>query len=279
MHHLQDAALLGVKGQVIAGIGKIVAHHLMDTVTHLDVDRVYAGILDGQRLLFGDDGVFFCKHFTGLRVSDGLGGAQAGNAVGHAQLLVIFVAAHAHQVIALGVKKQIAQQYPGAVLCGGFAGFLPAVNLQQRVRFGLDVGIAMGDGGCQALVVAQQVKQLLVGAIAQSAQNNGHRQLARAVDAHPQPVVAVGLIFDPGSPVGDDLAGEQLFAGFVDLLCKVDAGGTHQLADNHAFRAVDDKGAMLGHQGKVTHEDLAFLDFSGLLVLEPDKDLQRRRIG
>ena len=36
---------------------------------------------------------------------------------------------------------------------------------------------------------------------------------------------------------------------------------------------------MVGHEGKVAHKNVGFLDFTGLLILQADKHLQRRCVG
>src|ERR1019366_4601032 len=46
------------------------------------------------------------------------------------------------------------------------------------------------------------------------------------------------------------------------------AGRTHQLAHHDTLGAVDDEGALLGHDGEVAHEDRLFLDLSGFGVQE-----------
>ena len=68
-------------------------------------------------------------------------------------------------------------------------------------------------------------------------------------------------------------------SGLIQRDVKIDAGGADELADNDAFRAVDDKGTMVGHEGKIAHENVGFLDLAGFTVLETDKDLERGRIG
>ena len=61
-----------------------------------------------------------------------------------------------------------------------------------------------------------------------------------------------------------------------------------ELAHDHAFRAVDDEGAVLGHQRNVAEENFLLLDVADALVAalrifvidsQPDSDLQRRRVG
>ena len=139
--------------------------------------------------------------------------------------------------------------------------------------------VAALEGGHQALVRAQKVHDLLIGAVAQRAQDQRDGQLARPVDAHPQNVVGIGFVLQPRAAVGDDRGGKQVLAGLVDLVFVVHAGGAHQLADDDAFRAVDDKGAVLGHEGEVAHEYVGFLDFAGLAVFQAHKHLQRGGVG
>ena len=55
----------------------------------------------------------------------------------------------------------------------------------------------------------------------------------------------------------------------------VDAGRTDQLGNDDALGAVDDEGAGVGHQGKVAHVDIRFLDFAGDLVDEAGAYPQR----
>ena len=59
----------------------------------------------------------------------------------------------------------------------------------------------------------------------------------------------------------------------------IHAGGPDDLGDHHPLRAVDDKRAGVGHQGKVPHKDLLLLNLLGLLVPQADLDLQWGGIG
>ena len=54
----------------------------------------------------------------------------------------------------------------------------------------------------------------------------------------------------------------------------VNAGGTHQLADDNTLCAVDDEGARLSHQGEVAHEDLMLRDLFLFLIIKADSHLQ-----
>ena len=56
-----------------------------------------------------------------------------------------------------------------------------------------------------------------------------------------------------------------------------EAGGAVQLADDDALGAVDDEGALRGHQGQFAHEDLFLL--GGLFLLEEEGDMEGRAVG
>ena len=53
-----------------------------------------------------------------------------------------------------------------------------------------------------------------------------------------------------------------------------DPGRAMHLADDHAFRAVDDEGTVLRHQGHVAHVDVLFLDIENRLGLGFGIDLE-----
>src|SRR5436189_4392853 len=55
------------------------------------------------------------------------------------------------------------------------------------------------------------------------------------------------------------------------------AGRTMQLADNDAFSAIDDEGALRRHEREFAHEDLLF--FHSLLFMQMESDIERSAIG
>ena len=52
------------------------------------------------------------------------------------------------------------------------------------------------------------------------------------------------------------------------VLLEVDAGRADELRDDDTLGAVDDEGALVGHQREVAHEDRLALDLAGLVVHE-----------
>ena len=204
------------------------------------------------------------------------------------QLLVVLIAAHVRQIVALGVEEQRVDEARGGFHRRRLARTQLVVDLDQRlIAAGLvavlalvvDGGRVAGDGRGNALVIAEQADDLLVRLDAHGAQQHRHRQLAGAVDAGEHDAVGVGLVLDPRAAVGDHLGGIQRHAGLVDGLGIVDARRTNQLRDDDALRAVDDERAVLGHQREVSHEHLGFLDLMGVAVGQTHRHLQRRGVG
>src|ERR1035437_1299974 len=70
-------------------------------------------------------------------------------------------------------------------------------------------------------------------------------------------LLGVVLEFPPRAAVRNDLPEEigAVVRGFVKH-----AGGAVQLADDHAFGAVDHERAVIGHQGNIAEENFLFLD-------------------
>ncbi len=273
---LTDAALLRIK---VHELGHI--HHVIGEYFDLHAVELQYNLVDA--LVVQLVGPLTGEHLAGL------GDDLAGHGVGHGggqglihqagpdrQLLVELVAAHGGQVVAPGVEEQGVEQALGGVHRGGLAGAQLAVDLQQRVLIGF-AGVLL-QGGNDAGILTEQLEDLGVGLGAHRTDQAGDGQLAVLVDAHVEGVVQVGLILQPGAPVGDDGGGVGDAAGLVLGVGVIDAGGADDLGDDDALGAVDDEGAGLGHQGEVAHEDLLLLDLLGLLVAQAHPHLDGRGV-
>jgi hypothetical protein len=128
-------------------------------------------------------------------------------------------------------------------------------------------------------------QDLLVTLQPEGTQEDGPGDLPLAVDADVQDfLLLVVLELHPRASIRDDLRQE----GPWSRLGEEDSGGAMQLADDDAFRTVDDEGAGIRHQRDVAEVDLFLLGVThhalpGLRVLvideEAEGDLQRHRIG
>ena len=117
------------------------------------------------------------------------------------------------------------------------------------------------------------------------------RDLAAAVDARIHDVLGVELDVEPGAAIGNDAGGEQQLARRMRLALVVieeHAGRAMHLRDDDALGAVDDEGAVVGHERNVAHVDILLLDVldrlgAGLFVDiehdQPQRHLERRGIG
>ena len=136
---------------------------------------------------------------------------------------------------------------------GGDVAAQPFRHQVHREAFLLDV---------EHVLVEEQAEDFLRGVV-QGAQQHRGRQLAAAVDAHPRGVLGVELEVEPGAAVGDDAGVVEDLAGGVGLALVVveeDARRAVQLRHHHALGAVDDEGAVLGHERDLAHVDVLLLD-------------------
>ena len=144
----------------------------------------------------------------------------------------------------------------------------------------LDVLQFFGLLDAQFLDFIKQLEDVRVGAVAEGAEEGGGEEFAAPlfpVQIDVKHVAGVELRLVPGAAVGDDAEGMEglavgMLAGF-----KGQTGRAVQLADDDPFGAIDDEGALRGHQGQLAHEH--FFLFRPLFLLEQKGDMQRRAVG
>ena len=133
--------------------------------------------------------------------------------------------------------------------------------------------------------VVKRLENFRVGLEAQRAQEHRAVEFPLAVDADVQQILVVVLELHPAAAVGNDLAEEIALRGNA---LEEDAGRAVQLGNDDALGAVDDEGAVVGHQRNFAEEDLLLLDVAdglgagfGILVEngQPDGHLERGGIG
>src|SRR5216684_3168640 len=118
-----------------------------------------------------------------------------------------------------------------------------------------------------------------------------HRNLAAAVDARIDDVLGIELDVEPGTAIRNDAGGKQELAGGMGLALVVieeHAGRAVHLRDDHPLGAVDDEGAVIGHERNVAHVDILLLDVLDRLCArlfvdiehdEAQRHLEGRRVG
>ena len=131
------------------------------------------------------------------------------------------------------------------------------------LAFGVDLPGQLAVVRCDRVDRVEGLEDLLVGAQAEGAQEDGAQELALAVDADVEGVLLVVLELHPAAAVRNDLAEE---VGAVVRRLKEDAGRTVELRDDDALGAVDDEGAVLRHQRDVAEEDFLLLHVAQVLT-------------
>ena len=193
------------------------------------------------------------------------------------ELLVELIPAHHGQVVPPGVEEQPGHQGLGRLHRRGLAGTETAVNLQHSVLVAL-AGVLF-QGGHNPGIVPEAVQNLLVCFQTDGPKEAGDGNFPVFVDADPEKLVGVGLIFQPRAPLGNHLGGEDGEIRLdIHLVAVVHAGRADNLGDHDPLRAVDNEGAGVGHEGEIPHEDLLLLDLFRLLVPQADLHLQRRGV-
>ena len=126
---------------------------------------------------------------------------------------------------------------------------------------------------------------------AKRVKQRGHRDLAAPIDARIDDVLGVELDVEPRAAIGDDAGGEQKLARGMALALVVieeHARAAMHLRDDDALGAVDDEGAVRGHERHVAHVHVLLLDVLDRLGLglgidvehdEAQRHLERRRVG
>ena len=280
---LVDAALLHVEGEEALCVHAAVGDDLdllglfLQGVLDLQHDQVHTGVVGLLSHLAGDLGIGLDQHLAGQRVHHVLSGHKADDAAGQRQLLVHLIAAEPGQIVTARVEEQHVDLAGSGLHRGRLAGAQLAVNFQQA--FVLVLGGILFQGGQDALVVAEEVQDILVGGQAQCTAQHGDGQLAVLVDADIEHVGGIGLILQPCAAVGVHGGAVQVVAHLILGIAVEHAGRTDQLADDRTLCTVDYKGAGVGHQGEVTHEDLLILHLAGLLVQQTGGDAQGCCIG
>ena len=274
---LVDAALGRVERKELFRVHRAVGEHLHFLAVHRQVHQAYARGLGGGGRLFAHLFARGGQQLARQRGNDVARSHMAGNALGKRQLLVHFIAAKARKVIPARVKEQAVQMALRALHRGGLARAQLAVRLQQALF--LAGGGVFGQGGLNALVVAEEIADARVVAQAQSAQEHRHRNFAVFINAHIEHIVRICLKLKPCAAVGVHGGGKQLFARFVVAFAEIHARAAHQLRDNHALGAVVQERAGIRHQREIAHEDLLLFHLARLFVQQACGDAQRRGIG
>ena len=265
----------------IEGVANIGAD--IDVVDVEDRNFRVAGLVQRFEHLIGNLGAGFRVDFTGLRidqifcqiVTDQL-------VVGHPQRFETF----------LGELARL----PHGYLLAGLDHHRTGIGIDQIV----DCLIAAHPVRIERhppTVLRPLVKDLLVEGVedllaihAEREHQRRHRNLPAAIDARIYDVLGVELDVEPRPAIGNDSRRKQELArrmGLALVVIEEHTGGAVHLRHDHALGAVDDEGAIVGHERYVAHVHVLLLDVldracRGFLIDvehdQPQRHLERRRI-
>ena len=236
-----------------------------------------AGLFDLVCLLGGDDVTGVGEELTGLHVDDFAGELFAGQTLGDTELLIIFIAAYAGQVVAAGVEEQVVEVLFRSLDSRRLARTQSLVDFQEC--FFTVLGGVLLEGRKDPLVRTEEIENLFVAGKTEGTNKGRDRDLSVLVDADIEHIVLVGLVFEPGTSVRDNGGRVEFLTGLVMGHTIIYTGGTDQLRNDGTFRTVDDEGTAFRHDRELAHLDDRLLDESGLLVGETRSQMDAGRIG
>ncbi|MBA7649786.1 hypothetical protein ES703_57584 [subsurface metagenome] len=123
------------------------------------------------------------------------------------------------------------------------------------------------------IISREKVKQLLIVAVPDGAEQRGDGNFPFAIYLGGQNVTVAGLEFQPGTAGGYQFGRTEFTTrGDVFLDSEVDARRAQELAHHHPFRTAGDKGTLGCHQWYVSQENVLFFNLPGLFdqQLYPD---------
>ena len=274
---LVDAALLDIKGEEALCVHTAVGDDLDLLALDAQNNGIHTGSICLLGQLTGDLAIGLNDDLAGQGSNDVLSGNKAGDAAGQRQLLVHLVAAETRQVVAARIEEQHVDLVGSGLHRGGLAGTQLAVDLQQALV--LVLGGVLLQSGQDALILAEEVQDLLIRGKAQRTAQHGDGQLAVLIDTDIEHVGGIGLVLQPCTAVGVHGCAVQVVAHLIFGISVEYAGRTDQLADDGTLSTVDHKGARIGHQREVAHENFLVLDLAGLLVQQTGSHAQGGSVG
>ena len=231
-------------------------------------------LVNGINHVFRDVRISRNDDLARLFVNEGICEHLAEDAAAPAELLRQLVAADRREVVALRIEEQALEQLAGIVDRDRLAWAQAVVDDLERFVRRIDFRI-MRERRADALVAVEQLEDFFIRAVAEGADEERDRHLARAVNADPDDVAGIRLELDPCAAVRDDRRVVELLARRVDGLAVVSTRRAHELADDDALRTIDDERARVRHAREIAHEDFLLLDLAGLPVDEADIDPHR----
>ncbi len=96
-------------------------------------------------------------------------------------------------------------------------------------------------------IIIKKTQNIIIMPITYGTQKHRYRQFAGTVHTGINHIINISFKFKPGTAVRNNRTGKEHFAAEIYLAVKIDAGRTHQLADDHTLRPVNNKRPVFCH--------------------------------
>ncbi len=236
----------------------------------------YARLFDLTRLFIGDELSLVGDYFSGKRISNGSGQIVSGYTRTDTQLLIIFVTSETCKIVTLCVEEKTVEVILSAFHRRWFARAELFINFKESFLTVL-CGILLEDSLVEPFVRTEKLLYLNVRSAAEGTDKGGKRDLPVFVYADICNVVGIHFVFKPRAPVGDNGSLEEILACLILFKSVVNAGGTNELRNDNALRAVDNESSAVGHKREIAHEYFVFLNDACFLV--PERSLYSQWSG
>ena len=89
----------------------------------------------------------------------------------------------------------------------------------------------------------------------------------------------IGLQFNPRAAIGNNGSGEDISAALVNGFIIIRAWRTNELADDNAFRAVNNESTVGSHEGEIAHKDFLITNFPFRTIMELNANTNRSSVS
>ncbi len=274
---LMDSEFFRIAVNKVCDVNHKVAQHLDIALFCLNYNTRNSRVLNGIRHLTRNGFACAAEYFAVCLIDDILCEDMADNTVAEGKLLIKFITADLGKIIAARIKQHRIDQAVCRLHRERFAWTNLLVEFEKTGL--VAVGRILRKCSTKLRLVAEDLKNLVVGAKSKGTKQNGYRHFSRAVNTDPEHIVHIGLIFEPCAAVRDHRAGIHLLAELILVDSVIDTGRADQLRDNDTLCAIDDKRSVVRHDRHIAHKNFLFGNsLVILLVVQTDTNLQRSRV-
>ena len=292
---LANAAIEKLVADDLFGPAGVVREYLDNfAVVKIDRNLVYCRVFDLESFLGSYNVAFLEEELAADGANYGRSKTAVCDSLGDSKLLVELVTSNGSDVVSLCIKEEVVDKGKSRIDLNRLTGTELTEDLAEGLnrcgRVAVDrrrLRLVLFKSCAETDIVTEHFKDILCAFNARNhitgfgvyrksegADKHCKRELTVFIYSYINDVVAVYLILKPCAAVRYDLCSKRLLARLVYVRSIVHTGRTNDLRDDDTLCTVDNEGAVFSHDREVTHINIGLLDFSRLLVIETNVDLQ-----